>query len=155
MVDGAVGAAISFYGWATLVGSLTLGQFSDRWGHKPVLIVGLILHAAQYVGLMVTNVYWVIIATFIIAGLSEALLNPALSAAYLNITPEKHRSRAMGIKGAVGSLGSLLAPALVMVVVRYLPPQSVFLISAALILFTALLVFITLRLPGRTEAVHE
>ena len=49
------GAAISLYGWATLVGNLTLGQSSDRWGRKPVLIVGLILHAAQYVGLMLSD----------------------------------------------------------------------------------------------------
>jgi len=149
------GSAISFYGWATLIGSLALGQSSDRLGRKPVLIVGLILHAAQYVGLMLTNVYWVIIAAFIVAGLGEALLNPALSAAYLDITSEEHRSRVMGIKGAVGSLGSLLAPALVVVVVGTVPPQSVFLISAALILSTALLVFVALRLPGRTEAVRD
>ncbi|MCP4937372.1 MAG: MFS transporter [bacterium] len=145
------GAAISFYGWATLVGNLTLGRSSDRLGRKPILIIGLVLHSAQYVGLMFTNIYWVIIAAFIIAGLGEALLNPALNAAYLDITPEEHRSRAMGIKGAIGSLGSLLAPALVMVVIRFVPPQSVFLISAALILSTALLVLIALRLPSRAE----
>ncbi len=149
------GAAISFYGWATLIGSLVLGQSSDKLGRKPILIVGLILHSAQYVGLMLTNAYWVIIVAFIVAGLGEALLNPALSAAYLDITPEEHRSRAMGIKGAVGSLGSLLAPALVVIIVGYVPPQSVFLISAALILATALLVFIALRLPERTEAARD
>jgi len=149
------GLAISFYGWAALFGSLALGQSSDRLGRKPVLIVGLILHAAQYVGLMLTNVYWVIIAAFVIAGLGEALLNPALTAAYLDITPEEHRSRAMGIKGAVGSLGSLLAPALVVALVDHVPPQTVFLISAVLILSTALLLFIALRLPGRTEAVRD
>ena len=149
------GAAISFYGWATLVGSLLLGQSSDKLGRKPILIVGLILHSAQYVGLMLTNAYWVIIVAFVVAGLGEALLNPALSAAYLDITPEEHRSRAMGIKGAVGSLGSLLAPALVVIIVGYVPPQSVFLISAALILATALLVFIALRLPERTEAARD
>ncbi len=150
-----LGAAISFYGWATLIGSLTLSQSSDQWGRKPILIIGLILHSAQYVGLMLTNVYWVIIAAFVIAGLGEALLNPALSAAYLDITPEEHRSRAMGIKGAVGSLGSLLAPALVMIVVGTISPQTVFLISAALILATALLVFIALRLPGRAAAARD
>ena len=149
------GAAISFYGWATLIGSLTLGQSSDRLGRKPILIIGLILHSAQYVGLMLSNIYWVIIAAFIIAGLGEALLNPALSAAYLDITPEEHRSRAMGIKGAVGSLGSLLAPALVVIIVGTVPPQSVFLISAALILATALLVFIALRLPDRAKKTRD
>jgi MFS family permease len=149
------GSAISFYGWATLIGSLVLSQSSDRLGRKPILIIGLILHSAQYVGLMFSNVYWTIIVAFVIAGLGEALLNPALSAAYLDITPEEHRSRAMGIKGAIGSLGSLAAPALVMVIIRYVPPQSVFLISAVLILSTALLVFIALRLPGRTETARD
>jgi MFS family permease len=104
---------------------------------------------------MFTNIYWMIIAAFIIAGLGEALLNPALNAAYLDITPEEHRSRAMGIKGAIGSLGSLLAPALVMIVIHFVPPQSVFLISAALILSTALLVFIALRLPSRAGAARD
>lgn len=149
------GAAISFYGWATLVGSLVLSQSSDRLGRKPILIIGLILHSAQYVGLMFSNVYWTIIVAFVIAGLGEALLNPALSAAYLDITPEEHRSRVMGIKGAIGSLGSLLAPALVMVVIRFVPPQSVFLISASLILSTALLVFAALRLPDQAESAHD
>ena len=106
------GAALSCYGWAALIGSLTLGRSSDRFGRKPILVIGLILHSAQYGGLMLTDVYGVIIPAFIIAGIGEALVNPALSAAYLDITPEEHRSRAMGIKTAVGSLGSLLAPAL-------------------------------------------
>lgn len=150
-----LGAAISFYGWAALIGSLTLSKSSDRWGRKPILIIGLILHSAQYVGLMLTQVYWVVIAAFVIAGLGEALVNPALSAAYLDITPKEHRSRAMGIKGAVGSLGSLLAPALVIVVVGTVPPQAVFLLSAVLILATALLVFIALRLPRQAEAARD
>ena len=146
------GAMISFYGWATLIGSLTLARLSDRLGRKPILIAGLILHSAQYGALMLTDVYGAIMVAFVIAGLGEALVNPALSAAYLDITPEEHRSRAMGIKTAVGSLGSLLAPALAIVIIRYVPGQSVFAISAALILLTALVVFIALQLPERTEA---
>ncbi|HUV93016.1 MAG TPA: hypothetical protein VMV80_08015 [Anaerolineales bacterium] len=47
------------------------------------------------------------------------------------------------------------ASALVMVDVGYVSPQSVFLISAALILSAALLVFIALRLPDRTEGVRD
>ncbi len=149
------GAVISCYGWATLIGSLTLSRSSDRFGRKPILIVGLALHSAQYAGLMVADAFWVIIAAFIIAGLGEALVNPALSAAYLDITPEEHRSRAMGIKTAVGSLGSLLAPALVTIVTSRLSPQGAFFISAALILMTALVVLILLRLPKRTGAARD
>jgi len=149
------GAVISCYGWATLIGSLTLSRSSDRFGRKPILILGLALHAAQYGGLMLADAFWVIIAAFIVAGLGEALVNPALSAAYLDITPEQHRSRAMGIKTAVGSLGSMLAPALVTVVGGAISPQVAFLVSTTLILFTALVVLVFLRLPSRAEAVTD
>jgi MFS family permease len=149
------GAVISFYGWATLIGSLGLSRSSDRFGRKPILIIGLVLHSAQYGGLLLANAFWVIVAAFVIAGFGEALVNPALSAAYLDITPEEHRSRAMGIKTAIGSMGSLLAPALVATMIRDVPPQGVFSISAALILLTALMVFIALRLPGRTEGARD
>ncbi|MGI9529998.1 MAG: MFS transporter [Acidimicrobiia bacterium] len=149
------GLIISCYGWATLIGSLALGQSSDRFGRKPILIIGLLLHAALYGGLVVTDVYVVVIAAFVIAGLGEALVTPALSAAYLDITPVEHRSRAMGIKTAIGSLGSLLAPALLTIVIRNVPPRGVFAIAGALILLTALLVLVALRLPGRTGAARD
>ena len=61
----------------------------------------------------------------------------------------------MGIKAAIGSLGSLLAPALVTLVIRYVSPQGMFLISAALIVFTALVVLLALRLPSRTEVSRD
>jgi len=149
------GSAVSFYGWAALVGSLTLSQSSDRFGRKAILVIGLLLHSAQYVGLMLTDVYWVIILAFAFAGLGESLVNPALSASLLDITPEEHRSRVMGIKGAIGSLGSLSAPALVMLIIQYIPPQSVFLVSATLILFTSLLVLVALKLPTRAEVIRD
>jgi len=104
---------------------------------------------------MLADAFWVIIASFIIAGLGEALVNPALSAAYLDITPEEHRSRAMGIKTAIGSLGSLLAPALVTIVGSAISPQVAFLVSTTLILFTAVVVLVVLRVPSRAEAVTD
>lgn len=145
------GAVISCYGWATLIGSLALGRSSDRLGRKPVLVLGLVLHATLYGGLVLTDVYGAIIAAFIVAGLGEALVNPALSAAYLDLTPHEHRSRAIGIKTAIGSAGSLLAPALLTVAIRHVPARGVFLIAGALILSTALVVLVVLRLPRTTE----
>lgn len=146
-----LGSAFSVYGWVSLTGSLTLGQASDRFGRKAVLTVGLILHSAQYVGLMAMTAYWPIVGSFIIAGLGESMLHPALNVSFLDIAPDENRAQAMGIKTAFGNLGSLTAPALVIVVLRIIPPQSVFAISAGLLLFTALLVLVGLRLPNNTE----
>lgn len=149
------GAVIGFYGWAVLIGSLTLARAGDRFGRKPILIIGLVLHAAQYGGLMLSNVYWVIVVAFVVAGVGEALVNPALSAAYLDITAEEHRSRAMGIKTAVTALGSLLAPALAIAVSRVVAQQEVFAISALLIVSTAVVVLIALRLPRQAETSRD
>ena len=91
----------------------------------------------------------------ILAGLGEALVNPALSASFLDITPEEHRARAMGIKKAIGALGNLSAPALVMLIIHYVPPQSVFLVSAALLLITAVITMAALRLPSRAEVARD
>jgi DHA1 family multidrug resistance protein-like MFS transporter len=146
------GSAISLYGWASLIGSLTLGQTSDRFGRKTVLIIALILHSAQYVGLMTLTTYWPVVGAFILAGLGESMLHPALNVSFLDITPPENRAQALGIKTAFGNLGSLAAPALVIVVLRVVSPQSVFAISAGLLLFTALLVLVGLRLPSKTEA---
>ena len=48
-----------------------------------------------------------------------------------------------------------MAPALVTVMIRYASPQEMFTISAALILLTALVVLVTLRLPDRTGAARD
>jgi DHA1 family tetracycline resistance protein-like MFS transporter len=149
------GAVISCYGWAALTGSLTLGRSSDRFGRTPIIVIGLALHTAQYVGLMLTSAFWLLTAAFVVAGVGEALVNPAVSAAYLDITPDEHRSRAMGIKTAVGSLGSLLAPALVTMLAGGVTPQGVFTTAAALILVTALVVLMALRLPPRTGVARD
>ena len=149
------GAVISCYGWATLIGSLVLARSSDRFGRKPIVVIGLLLHASLYAGLVLTDVYGAIIVAFIVAGFGEALVNPALSAAYLDITPEEHRSRAIGIKAAVGSAGSLLAPALLTVASPYLAARGVFLVAGSLIALTALFVLIVLRLPRPTEVSRD
>ncbi len=120
-----------------------------------MIVTGLVLHAALYAGLMLTGVFWVIIAAFVVAGLGEGLVNPALSAAYLDITPEEHRSRAMGIKTAIGSLGSLLAPALVALLIQHIPPEGVFSVSAVLIVVAALVVLVALRLPTPAAAARD
>lgn len=143
------GAAAGAYGVASLLGQIGLGRLSDRIGRKPVLILGLILFSAQFVGLFLSPLFWQIAFSFLVAGLGEALYSPALSAFYLDITPEQHRSRVMGITGSAGSLGGLVGPALVVLATRVLPPTGIFLISGALPVIGAMLVFLALKEPER------
>jgi MFS family permease len=91
------------------------------------------------------------VVSFILAGLGNALYDPALSAHILDITPSEHKARIMGIKTTVGSLGNLLGPALVVVFTPFVDPQIVFLISAGLVLMLAFTSGLALRTPQRPE----
>lgn len=142
-----LGLLISAYGLAFMFGAFALGQSSDRLGRKPVLVLGLILFCAQFVGLVIfRDVTW-IAASFIFAGLGNALYDPALSAFILDMTPPEHRAGAIGLKGTAGSLGSLLGPGLVVLLTPFVSPQGVFLIATVLVLILTVASGLVLRLP--------
>ena len=143
------GVAAGGYGIAAVFGDTVLAQLSDRFGRKPVLVVGILLFSAQFAGMTIATSFRLITLAFIVAGLGEALWTTALGAFYLDITPEQHRSRVMGIKGSAASLGSVVGPALVVIATRFLIPQGVFITSGALVMFGALLALIVLREPSR------
>ena len=72
-----LGLTMSTYGLACMVGEFALAQISDRLGRKPVLVVGLGLFSAQFIGLVIfRDANW-IMASFILAGLVNALFDPA------------------------------------------------------------------------------
>jgi DHA1 family tetracycline resistance protein-like MFS transporter len=122
-----------------MCGEFTLSHLSDRFGRKPALVLGLAFFSAQFIGLTIfRDVPWIVVS-FILAGLGNAIYDPALSAHILDITPPEHKARVMGIKSTVGSFGNLLGPAFVVMFTPFVIPQVVFLISAGLVLTLALI----------------
>lgn len=147
-----LGWIMSAFGMTCMLGEFTLGRLSDRFGRKPVLALGLALFSAQFVGLTIfRNATWIVVS-FILAGLGNAIFDPALSAYILDITPPEHKARVMGIKSTAGSLGNLLGPALVVLFTPFIGPQVVFLISAGLVWMLALTSGLGLRTSHRPEA---
>jgi len=85
----------------------------------------------------------------LIAGLGGALLSPALSAFYLDITAEQHRSRVVGLKESAAALGGVIGPLLVAVASYWLTAQNIFLTSALITLTAVGLTLVVLQAPRR------
>lgn len=143
------GVIVGAYGLIMVLGQTALGQLSDRFGRKPVAVIGTLLTATFYVGLATATSFTLIIGVALVAGLGAALTAPAVSAFYLDITSAQHRSRVLGIKGSAVSLGSVAGPLLVAVISTMTTPQGVFSIAGALTVAAALLAFIVLKEPRR------
>lgn len=137
-----LGLVMSAYGIAMTLGEFGFGRSSDHLGRKPVIVVGVLLFLAQFVGLAVfQNSLWIGFS-FVIAGLGNALYDPALSASILDIAPIEHQARNLGIKSTAASLGNILGPALVVLFNPYLDAREIFLAATGMVCMSLLFLFL-------------
>ncbi len=150
-----LGLVMSTYGLACMLGEFALGQLSDRLGRKSVLVLGLALFSAQFIGLVIFRDPNRIMVSFILAGLGNALYDPALSAHLLDITSPEHTGRIMGLKSTAGSIGNMLGPGLVVVFSSFVGPQVIFLIASALVWLLTLVSAFGLRVHQDKKLASE
>ncbi len=106
-----IGLLFASFSISQLVAAPLLGEWSDRWGRRPVLILSLIGTAVSFAMLAVAGSLLMLFAARIVDGLSGG--NVTTARAYIaDITSEEDRARAFGVLGAAFSLGFILGPAL-------------------------------------------
>jgi multidrug resistance protein len=107
----AIGFLVTSFSLLQLVAVPVWGAISDRFGRRPVLIVGLVGSTASYVLFAVAGSYWALLVSRIVAGAMGATIG--VGQAYIaDITPPERRAHAMGILGAAFAMGFILGPAL-------------------------------------------
>jgi len=89
------------------------------------------------------NLAIVIAITFVIAGSGNAFFDPALTAYILEVAPAKHHGQILGIKSTAGSLGSILGPDLIVMLVDILSAQGIFMIATGTVFLVALVFLFT------------
>src|SRR5215203_3034335 len=106
-----VGLLFASFSVAQLVASPILGELSDRWGRRPVLIFSLIGTVISFARLAVAQSLAMLFAARIVDGLSGG--NITTARAYIaDVTEEADRAKAYGMLGAAFGLGFIVGPAL-------------------------------------------
>ncbi len=109
-----IGVALGAYGLTQAILQIPAGWMSDRYGRKPIIVIGLLLFAAgSFIAAAADDIYW-IIAGRVIQG--AGAINAAVMALTADLTREEHRTKAMAMIGmTIGvtfSLSMVLSPLL-------------------------------------------
>ena len=106
-----VGLLFASFSVAQLIAAPLLGEWSDRWGRRPVLILSLIGTVVSFAMLAVAHSLWMLFAARIVDGLSGG--NITTARAYIaDISTEENRAKSYGVLGAAFGLGFIIGPAL-------------------------------------------
>ena len=146
------GIVVGAYGLAMVFGQLVLGRSSDRFGRKPPIVLGILLSTSLYAGLVLVTSFPLMLLVAAVAGLGSALISPALSSYYLDITEEQYRARILGVKESSASLGGVLGPLLLVGVSAMMTPQGIFIFAGAVMLTAAVLAVIALPASRQIDA---
>ena len=86
-----------------------LGALSDRFGRRPVLLVSLLVMAADYVVMALAGSIWLLLAGRVVGGITAATHSTA-SAYMADISQPHEKARNFGLIGAAFGLGFVLGP---------------------------------------------
>ena len=106
-----IGLLFAVFSLCQLIAAPVLGDLSDRYGRRPVLMFSLAGTVLSFVMLALAHTVWMLFAARIVDGLSGG--NISTARAYVaDVTQPKDRARAYGLIGAAFGLGFILGPAL-------------------------------------------
>jgi MFS transporter, FSR family, fosmidomycin resistance protein len=138
----ALGTVIALFGLATGLAQIPAGILVDRIGARPLLVGGLIIEALAISAMGFAPSLEMIYVAAVIAGIGNSVFHPA-DYAILNSSIDSGRmGKAFSIHTFSGHLGGSIAPASIIFLVALYDWQSAVMITGALGLVVAVLIFL-------------
>ncbi|MBI3972898.1 MAG: MFS transporter [Chloroflexi bacterium] len=109
---GLVSLAVAAAGLGTLIGDVPSGVLLERYGRKPVMVVGTISLALATLALAMLQFFPVLVALRLLAGIGTSMWNISRMAYLTDVVPPRDRGRALSTFGGVSRIGTFVGPAL-------------------------------------------
>jgi len=132
---------------AIMVGSPYARPLADRFGHRKLILMAVVPTLATHLGLYLSTNVIEIVLFRTVAGFGYGIVTLACQDYVLDVVPKDQRTRALGSYTGVLFAGIFCGTALGGVLADRLGQDTVFLVSAALVLASGLLIH--RLLPGR------
>ena len=103
------GVIVFTFSLASFLATPLLGALSDRFGRRPLLLLGFLGLALNFFLTAAATALWMLVASRLIGGAMQA--NASVANAYVaDITPPEDRARRFGLLGAMFGIGFILGP---------------------------------------------
>ena len=107
-----VGALVATYAFAALVMAPLWGRTSDRYGRRPMILIGLLGSGIAYVLFGLAQSLWLLFASRFVQGAGSGGITGVVQAYVADSVPPAERAKALGWVTAATSAGVMLGPAL-------------------------------------------
>jgi DHA1 family multidrug resistance protein-like MFS transporter len=148
----ATGLILAGAGAAGALSATVVGWFSDRVGHRTILIGAAIAAACISVPQFFVQATWQLGALRVCDGLALGAMLPSSSAILAGLVPAEKRGAAYGLASSANSFGVASGPLTTAAVVALSGIRTVFLVAAILLAAIALWVSTMVHLEGKTAA---
>lgn len=105
------GYLVAFYAALQFIFAPILGNLSDRYGRRPVLLVSLFLFGINYLVAGLATSLWVLFVGRILTGITSATYATA-NALIADVSPPEERAQNFGLMGMAFGLGFIFGPTL-------------------------------------------
>jgi MFS transporter, DHA1 family, multidrug resistance protein len=107
-----LGLLMAVYSFMQLIFAPIWGRLSDRYGRKPILLIGISGLTISFFLFAVSTELWMLFAARILGGLLSSATMPTAMAYVADVTTPENRGKGMGMIGAAVGLGFIFGPAI-------------------------------------------